>query len=51
MKIFENNNLLGDRVLIFPKGREMFATKNDTAITHGGIHLEEVIVPFIEVLP
>ena len=51
VKIFENNNLLGERVLIFPKGREMFATKNETAITHGGIHLEEVIIPFIEVLP
>jgi len=51
VKIFENNNLLGERVLVFPKGREMFATKNETAITHGGIHLEEVIIPFIEVLP
>jgi len=51
VKLFENNNLLGERVLIFPKGREMFATENDTAVTHGGIHLEEVIVPFIEVLP
>lgn len=51
VKIFENNNLLGERVLVFPRGRKMFATKNETAITHGGIHLEEVIIPFIEVLP
>ncbi len=49
-KLFENNNLLGEKVLVFPKGREMFATKNEIAITHGGVHLEEVIVPFIEVI-
>jgi len=29
----------------------MFSKKGDTAITHGGIHVEEVIIPFVEVLP
>lgn len=51
VKKFENTNLIGERVLIFPKGREMFAKENETAITHGGSHLEEVIIPFIEILP
>lgn len=51
VKLFENINLLGEKILVFPVGREMFATEKETAISHGGIHLEEVIVPFIEVLP
>ena len=42
--------ILGDKVLVVPKGREMFALQGDTAVTHGGIHIEEVIVPFVEVL-
>jgi len=46
---YENTNLLGDKVAVFPAGREMFGKKGETAISHGGIHLEEVIVPFVEV--
>lgn len=51
VKLFRNTNLLGEKILIFPQGREMFAAEKEVAISHGGIHLEEVIVPFIEVLP
>ncbi|HAG08358.1 MAG TPA: hypothetical protein DCK87_02140 [Desulfotomaculum sp.] len=47
--VYENTNLLGDRVAVFPNSREMFGKKGETAISHGGIHLEEVIVPFVEV--
>lgn len=31
------------------KGRTSFDNKNETVMTHGGITLEEVIVPFVEV--
>ncbi len=48
--IYDNNNLFGDSVAVFPAGRGMFGNKNDTAISHGGIHPEEVIIPFVEVL-
>ena len=49
--LYKDNGVLGEKSIIFPKGRDMFAKKENTAISHGGIHLEEVIVPFIEVLP
>jgi len=49
VKSFEETTLLGERIIVFPIGREMFTTEKETAISHGGIHLEEVIVPFIEV--
>jgi len=48
--LYKNKAVLGERYFIFPKGRSMFAKKKYTAISHGGIHIEEVIVPFIEVL-
>ena len=31
------------------KGRTSFDNKNEDVMTHGGISLEEVIVPFVEV--
>jgi len=49
--LYKDYGVLGEKSIIFPKGRDMFAKKEDTAISHGGIHIEEVIVPFIEVLP
>lgn len=47
--VYENSHLFGDAVAVFPVGREMFAPEREAAISHGGIHVEEVIVPFIEV--
>ncbi|AKX96037.1 PglZ domain protein [Moorella thermoacetica] len=47
--VYENSSLFGDAVAVFPPGREMFGPKGETVISHGGIHIEEVIVPFIEV--
>ena len=47
---YENQNISGNNVLVFPKSRDMFARTKDLMITHGGIHIEEVIVPFIEVV-
>lgn len=49
--LYKDNGVLGEKSIIFPKGRDMFAKKKNTAISHGGIHVEEVIVPFIEILP
>lgn len=40
-----------DKVLVFPRGREMFHTRDKLEISHGGIHIEEVIIPFVEVFP
>ncbi len=47
--LFHNNETLGTDSIIIPKGRKMFAKKHITGINHGGVHLEEVIIPFIEV--
>ncbi len=49
--VFEDKGTLGESVAVFPRFHEMFSKKGDTAITHGGIHVEEVIIPFVEVLP
>lgn len=40
---FEN-----DKKLILPEGRSMFAYKDKIEVNHGGITLEEMIVPFIK---
>lgn len=48
--LYDNEWLLGDSVAVFPRGRKMFGPIGDTVITHGGIHPEEVIVPFVEVM-
>jgi hypothetical protein len=47
--LFGNFETLGTNSIIIPKGRKMFDKKNVTGISHGGVHLEEVIIPFIEV--
>jgi hypothetical protein len=47
--VYENSSLFGEMVAVFPSYREMFGDKDDTAISHGGVHLEEVIVPFVEI--
>lgn len=49
--LFNDKNTLGERAIVFPKGRKMFAKNGSSAITHGGIHIEELIIPFIEVSP
>lgn len=38
------------KVALLAKGRTMFAHKNFSGISHGGITLEELIVPFVEVM-
>jgi len=48
--LYNDKSVIGEKSAIFPKGRSIFTKKKNTAISHGGIHIEEVIIPFIEVL-
>lgn len=38
-----------DKILVLPEGRTMFDNLNYVGISHGGITVEEIVVPFIEV--
>lgn len=38
-----------DKVVILPENREMFANKDHYKINHGGITVEEMVVPFIKI--
>jgi len=42
-------NLIGDQYLLLLSGQSMFGSKNESGLTHGGISIDEVIVPFIKV--
>lgn len=48
-EIIQLKNMIGDDYLLLLTGDNMFSGKNDTGLTHGGISLEEMVVPFIEV--
>ena len=48
--LLEDKGILGDKILVLPRGREMFTSKDKISISHGGIHIEEVVIPFVEVL-
>lgn len=37
-----------DKILILPEGRTMFANKNQIEVNHGGITVEEMVVPYIK---
>jgi len=37
-----------DKLLVLPEGRTMFANKNQIEVNHGGITVEEMVVPFIK---
>lgn len=43
------NDIFGLKVAVFPKNRDMFGKEGDCTISHGGLHIEEVIIPFVEV--
>lgn len=38
-----------DKLLVLPDGRTMFANKNSIEVNHGGITIEEMVVPFIKI--
>ena len=37
-----------DKILVLPEGRTMFANKNKIEVNHGGITVEEMVVPYIK---
>jgi len=36
-------------LLVIPENREMFAQKNKFEINHGGISIDEMVVPFVKI--
>lgn len=46
---FRTKSLPGNLFPVYYSGFRMFNTKNSVEITHGGLSIEELIVPFIEV--
>ena len=47
--VLELKNMLGEEILCILTDDSMFGSKEKVELTHGGISLEEVVVPFIEV--
>ena len=50
LKLFKCEEIFDDQYLVFSPWRKMFGNVDQNEITHGGMHLEEVVVPFVEVL-
>ena len=46
---WDNDSLPNDYHVLLAKNNFAFVPKNDKIVTHGGIHLEEIIVPFVKV--
>ena len=47
--LWDNVNLPDGYYVLLAKNNDAFVPKNDRIITHGGIHIEEVIVPFVRI--
>ncbi len=48
--LWDNDGILPDQmVALMPSGRDAFAPSGEVVVTHGGISIEEVIVPFIQI--
>lgn len=37
-----------DKILVVPEGRAMFSNKNQIEVNHGGITVEEMVVPYFK---
>ena len=48
--VIQFKNLIGNEYLLLLSGNNMFGSKNEASLTHGGISVEEVVVPFIRVI-
>jgi len=48
-KIIQLKNMIGENYLLLLTGNSMLAGRNDEGLTHGGISVEEMVVPFVEV--
>lgn len=49
--VFSSRFIPKDRYILFPNGNYFFGTDGSKEITHGGISVEEMVVPFAEVGP
>lgn len=48
--LWEHDWLLPDQLYaLMPVGRTAFATAGDTVVTHGGLTIDEMIVPFVQI--
>jgi hypothetical protein len=48
--LWDNDGLLPEQMsALMPAKREAFAPAGEVVVTHGGISIEEVIVPFIQI--
>ena len=45
----EDGLLPDDLCVLMPSGRSAFATFNETVVTHGGMTLDEVVVPLVTI--
>lgn len=41
---------IDDKLVVIPENREMFSNKDEYEINHGGISIDEMIVPFVKVI-
>jgi len=49
LRCFRTKALPPDVYPVYPPGVELFASEDATMISHGGLSLEELVVPFVEV--
>lgn len=47
--IWDNPNLPDDYFVLLAENNRAFVPKNDKIVSHGGIHIEEMIVPFVKI--
>lgn len=47
--LIQLKNIIGEDFVLLLTENSMFASKNEQSLTHGGISIEEVVIPFIEV--
>ena len=48
--LLQLRNVIGDKWLLLVSGSEMFGNLGHNCLTHGGISIEEVVVPFVKVM-
>ena len=48
--LIQFKNIIGNEYLLLLSHNEMFGSRNESGLTHGGISIEEVVVPFIKVI-
>jgi len=50
LDVWGQDGLLPDGLwAVMPRGREAFAPRGETTVTHGGVTVDEVVVPFVTI--